>query len=151
VLSEKFSATDSRDKVFAILPLTRNPDLAVIDYNCTETEVLANTAKCILLTDTNSLALFCQAQRFARKSGLSSWIPSWSSATIDSVNPLSDYIEHYGWHGTTEYRSHKRISSDQLSRVWLTPFYARAMLISGQAKAVFRSQGNRSCQDSVAR
>lgn len=81
-LTIKFKATDSRDKIYALLSITtRDARQSLIpDYEILLSDVYINVARYFVM-ESKSLRFLRYAQPFHRDKELPSWVPDWSRST----------------------------------------------------------------------
>ena len=99
-LTSAFKATDSRDKIFALVGLTDEVPPGFINYKRDLSEILINLGTLILTQESLKfnppLDILCFVHQFLQTSNLPSWVPEWDTKG-HIVMPLSLILEPKEW------------------------------------------------------
>ena len=99
-LTSAFKATDSRDKIFALVGLTDDVPPGFINYKRDLSEILIDLGALCLTQEslkfTPPLDILCYVHQFLQTSNLPSWVPEWDTKGHIAV-PLSLILQPKEW------------------------------------------------------
>ena len=108
--TRSFSATDPRDKVFALVGLADDISNDFIDYGNTESKVSFDVASFLLTDDSaklpNALDLLSYVEHRDKPSDLPSWVPDWRSCPHNYI-PIIDIIANKAVHARPCFTVHQ--------------------------------------------
>jgi hypothetical protein len=138
VFSQLFSATDSREEIFALLGLARgvidgNADLQP-DYSLSVEEVHRRFARFIVTKERRLDILHCVGVR--RSLALPSWVPDWSVSTNEGKLPFDSFDE---WSPQSDSGGETR--GDQSHIVWEDTSDPSLLIVQGKIICRVRCAG----------
>ena len=116
VRTQSMDATDPRDKIYALLHLTKDKNALKIQprYDQTFEECYAHVTRRILSTDRNLLGLSMKFPTEAHRDALPTWTPDFRSITLSWHNYLRVNPEYRLYAATGQSRVCMRDTSDQM-------------------------------------